>query len=452
MTRLVDVVRAFVVKKTVYSAIPAELAQKHEVKAGTDLAWFDHDEGMLVKRSDTLEPRKGPTQHDTLKAAREGRVVLGDIVQGGDGPFELKRDDAVNEHGFITGSSGSGKTDTLKALIVRGWLAHGTPFLVFDRHGEYKRFMETIGAPILTPNQFNLWNATYGPEQQAMNLEEAMIYGLRLTLRQAYMIRQLILDLYHEKGFLKGRPDTWYRTPPSMKDLVDLLKTKLNAGYYKNEEDHISLQWVLAKLECLTRFTEENKDQHVNLISHVPACIVFSGRRADDERDFFVYAILQQLVEARTGKPHQEPLSVIIDEADHVHSIFREPLTDRMEDPIGVRIMRFGKKTGVSLLVASQDASDISEAALANIATTMVLATKDRYISRLLHLSRTFARMLERLRRGEALVSQIGKPGPMIVQVQPLSQAEIDAAREKTWGIRTILSSEEFPVVKSENE
>jgi hypothetical protein len=54
------------------------------------------------------------------------------------------------------------------------------------------------------------------------------------------------------------------------------------------------------------------------------------------------------------------------------------------------------------------------------------------FVARVLGITRSYAKTLGSLKRGVAFVRQRGKLGPDIVQVQRLSQAEIDAAREKT--------------------
>jgi AbrB family looped-hinge helix DNA binding protein len=419
--RLVDVVRALQLKNSLYSVIPAELRAKYGIKSGTRLIVSDAGDGIHLQPDSKGFPfERKPALHDVLKAAREGRVVLGDTLQGGEGPYELDLTTTLNSHAVITGDSGSGKTKTVMALIVRDWLATGVPCLVFDWHGEYSPLIEAIGGKVYRAGEdfhINPLSAFGQGPAAGIAAAEMLCRVLGLTAPQTPKVIEAAREAYEEKGILEKDPSTWTRPAPTLRDILSILEGKFEQGYYEGE-DVERVRWILAKFHHVARAV--GKD--VFTFPKIPICINSTsliddlGKRVASE--FAIFSIMRQQ-EGSDKRP--EGIRIVLDDT-------------ALPDALLEGLVRSGRKLGISAIGTSRTPTDIPEPVLANcvVITHRTPPVFWNFMARVLGITRSYAKSLGDLRVGVAFVRQQGKPGPDVVQVQRLSQAEIDAAREKT--------------------
>ncbi|KWT86094.1 MULTISPECIES: helicase HerA domain-containing protein [unclassified Variovorax] len=140
--------------------------------------------------------------------AREGRKT----------PVQLNTKRLINGHMLILGSSGVGKSHTIRRLIAQAMKA-GTKvrFHVFDVHGD----LEIEGASVVQFSEqapFGLNPFRVNPSFEFGGVRKAIQAFIRtvdqasrtpLGLKQEAVIRELALDVYREFGFQKDDPSTW---------------------------------------------------------------------------------------------------------------------------------------------------------------------------------------------------------------------------------------------------
>lgn len=141
---------------------------------------------------------------------------------GGDAPIRLDTRKLINGHMFIVGSSGVGKSHTIRRLIAQGCkqeLPDGKKvrFHVFDVHGD----LSIPGAStILFSEQspYGLNPMRVNPDPDFGGVRKAIQNFIRtinqasvtaLGVKQESVIRNLLLDVYREFGFLQDDPSTW---------------------------------------------------------------------------------------------------------------------------------------------------------------------------------------------------------------------------------------------------
>ena len=140
--------------------------------------------------------------------AREGRRT----------PVQLATRRLINGHMLILGSSGVGKSHTIRRLVDQAGRA-GTRvrFHVFDVHGD----LDIAGASVVQFSEqapFGLNPFRVNPSFEFGGVRKAVQAFIRtvdqasrtpLGLKQEAVIRELALDVYREFGFDKDDPSTW---------------------------------------------------------------------------------------------------------------------------------------------------------------------------------------------------------------------------------------------------
>ena len=411
-----------------------------------------------------------PQYHDTLLAAREERVILGhefarivgvavssaaspttiveslpgeiigrtvEKVIGQEGPFELDLEKERNPHLVCVGASGSGKTQTVLAVLLRYWVARRIPSLVLDWTGEYADFIRRIGGVVwsvptnFTINPLNL--SGLSPAARAAEVEESLTFSIDLTPLQAAEVGRTILSAYRERGILEEDKSSWSLQPPTLHDIIQIMESKSRSGYYTGQEFE-SVNWTLRKMYRVLRVFGEEPTDFFETILRVPTCIDMSGLRGVDIAKALVsYAVLQRIYERFDVKGFSPlRLLIVIDEAHRILKTEQQKAVIS-EEPLPVRIVRAGRKYGFGLVISSQLASDAPEALVTNTATVIAMQFDEphqvNYIKKWLNLSKTELEIFGRLPRGGCFIKSLGKRYPALVKVQMASPDEFRAAR-----------------------
>jgi hypothetical protein len=192
---------------------------------------------------------------------------------------------AGSRGGALCHNSGSGKTEALKAIVLRAWTAQHIPSLMFSWIGELVDFTNEIGGIVLSvPDNFKinpLKLEGLSPSMRIKEFEDALVRSLgderrALTPLQAHEVGKVAEECFIEWGILDPdyttkwtRPagmtiedvqKTWTRSMGSVLDVIDKLSVKLAHGEYRGEME-TSLSWALNKLEAASRiFGDEPVD------------------------------------------------------------------------------------------------------------------------------------------------------------------------------------------------
>ena len=414
------------------------------------------------------------TQYDALAFAQNGQVMFGrefrhaalipvsspqislnalpgevarrtiEAWVGEDGPVTLDLEQEMNLHAAILGPTGLGKTEAVKAFVLRNLLAKKIPSLILDLRGDYAEFMSQIGGIVWTvPTNFTvnpLRLAGFAPVERAAELEESLTYVIGLSPLQAAEVHKVAVEAYKEKGILQEDPLTWSHHPPKWSDIIGIFESRINSGYYHGQQQE-SVTWTLRKLYRVTRVFVEEDSEFFDIVLQIPVCIDLSGLRgADIAKVMFAYVILQRIYDHFDLKPFSElQLFVIVDES---HLLFKTESQKGAvtQEPLPVRIIRLGRKYGFGMVFASQLASDLPEAAIANAATLIAFMFGEprqiAYIRKSVNLSRAELEIYENLPRGACFVKRLGCRHANLVKIQATSDKEIRAAKKLTDLIR----------------
>lgn len=433
-----------------------------------------------------------PVLYDTLRAAREGYLVLGhefsrvaesyvpdptaalttttgvegpegvivhrtvEKVTGENGPYILDLLKEVNPHIICTGSPGAGKTEFLRVLICRCWLAWKTPSLCIDWIGELAPFIRSIGGMVWTfPTEFKINPLRLGgasPARRADEIIEALRFGTDppITAFQGGELKRIILRAYAEAGIREEDPSTWNRPPPTWGDLIRILEENVKAGHYEGtlKESVISTR---EKLYIIEPITGHEPTEFFDIVMRIPTCLDLSPlATADDKKAVATYTVYQRiyqrfftagLVTAELARrTPQLRMIVVVDEAHFVLSQKAAESAVGRLDPLPLRVIRLGRKYGFSTVFASQSITDIPEIAAESAAVFVAFLHSTpgqlRYVQRQLKLSKPEVEMYSRMPRGACFIRRLRQPYADIVKIQMLSDLEMEAAYQLSKSVK----------------
>ncbi|MDD5041549.1 MAG: ATP-binding protein [Candidatus Peribacteraceae bacterium] len=167
--------------------------------------------------------------------------ILYGINRHNDSLVIFDRFDLPNANATVFATSGAGKSFTVKLEILRS-LMFGTDVFVIDPENEYVELCKTVGGTFIPLslqssfriNPFDLPKAVRGDEAltgETLRSAAITLHGLfklmlgTLTPAEDGVLDKAILDTYALKGITLQTPDPSKITPPTLGDLVDVLKT-----------------------------------------------------------------------------------------------------------------------------------------------------------------------------------------------------------------------------------
>lgn len=132
---------------------------------------------------------------------------------------------------IVLGSSGSGKTETLKVL-ADGIHRAGIPVLILDFHGDVR--VEGVHSELLShgpasriglnPMELDATDADHGPYLQKQNLKELLTSIVpELGHKQGPILKQAFEEAYRRAGIFDEDMSTWSREPPTFATVEQIL-------------------------------------------------------------------------------------------------------------------------------------------------------------------------------------------------------------------------------------
>ncbi|MGK7879652.1 MAG: ATP-binding protein [Crocosphaera sp.] len=138
-----------------------------------------------------------------------------------------------NGHIAAIGASGSGKTQTLKAIAYSLRQTYpNTQLFIIDFHGDQQIEGETVyplhmASPHgINPLTVNLDPEGGGPNLQAIAVTSSLKKTLRLGPNQEGKILEAIKACYIKRGIYQEKPQTWTLQPPNFNDLEEELNRR----------------------------------------------------------------------------------------------------------------------------------------------------------------------------------------------------------------------------------
>ncbi|MBF0147269.1 MAG: type IV secretion system DNA-binding domain-containing protein [Magnetococcales bacterium] len=281
----------------------------------------------------------------------------------------------TNQHILIVGKSGSGKSETTKAVI---WelARRNVPSIIFDFQGEYAsgQFFDAVQPQVfnvmdgLPVNPFEL------PQDPLTGKKKSfveMIFGLADTLNSVFrgsgdiqlgILREAIEECYVQQGFTRD-PATWDNQPPTLDMLEAVLKhfADERGGQVRN---------LLVRLQPLFKSGIFHPDAHTfefdKLFDRTTVLLMTSGIK-----DLMVAAsrfMLEKIYAAMltAGVSKQVKVMVVVDEAHKLCG-----------DETITSLIKEARKYGLGLILSSQETRDFHPSVFLNTGTLVSLALED---------------------------------------------------------------------------
>ncbi|MCX8183355.1 MAG: ATP-binding protein [Crenarchaeota archaeon] len=282
-------------------------------------------------------------------------IDLGSIVFNGSSiiPFRLEAD-KFKKHMAVYGSTGSGKTTTVKH-VLRELAELGYPFMVLDWHNEYRHLAEELNGIVFTLGSFSL--DILNPVEASSLAEHVaivtdifdQIYGF--TPSQSYMFREVLLQTLTEKEL--GIPAS-----NSLRGLVEALERWSIKSFYENETKFALLRRLRPLVTGQSREIFCNTSKLVRIGEIINRNVVFElGDIVEmDIRKLVSLFILALLYEFRVKNKSSRSHFTVVEEAHNILPYRRRDSPPGIAEKLFLEMRKFNE----SLILVSQFPSQIS--------------------------------------------------------------------------------------------
>ncbi|AFZ27224.1 putative ATPase [Cylindrospermum stagnale PCC 7417] len=270
-----------------------------------------------------------------------------------------------NGHVVLLGTSGSGKTQTLKSLAYElPSLFPEIKIVLCDFHGDlnlpgeacYR--LDAESAHGLNPLVLDLDPKGGGPDLQAIAVSAILRKSLKMGDNQQGLTLNAFISCYENRGIFQKERSTWTKEPPTFADLEVELHNRVEDGCKDSEKLLLKLAatfkyGIFSKLQPSINFPLVRFD--LSSLAKVPGLSAIAAE-----------TLLKQLLDSHKLQGEIEGkiprCYVVIDECKEVKS------SDTL-----ARISSEARKFGLALIVASQRDAHISGEVLANSSTKILL-------------------------------------------------------------------------------
>lgn len=309
----------------------------------------------------TVSPKKSVSP----KKENLSGVFLGDSLYWN--PLKLP-----NPHFCGIGTSGSGKTQTLKAIAhgLQSWLP--VKIIIVDYHGDQELPGETCyplnqQSPYgINPLVVDLDPKGGGPKLQAIAVAATLKRALMLGPNQEGLLIEILGDCYKAAGISQENEQSWREDPPTFEDIKHQLELRIK----KECKESPKLKLKLAASFQYGIFSKQQPRLDLPLIRFDLTALA----KAPGLCAIATEALLKQLMDSHRllgASPNTLSTFILIDEAKEVKG-----------SPSVQTIVRDGRKYGLGLGLMSQLPSDFSDDILANTATKIVLSVDSSEVKR----------------------------------------------------------------------
>lgn len=283
------------------------------------------------------------------------------ILLGSDTYWDPER--LPNAHIVLIGASGSGKTQTLKAIAYELARAYSNlRIVVIDFHGDQKLPGETchrlhmLSPYGVNPLVLNLDPEGGGPNLQAIAVTATLKKTLQLGPNQEGLMLEILRDCYLARLIRQDDLDSWKSEPPSFADVERELDNRAEDG----DKEARKLQLKLAATFQYGIFSRPQPSFQEHLIridlSKLPPSL---------------QAIAAESLAAQLMNNHRL-LGEIAGKLPRTY-LFIDEAKELKGSPACDRIIADGRKYGFALVLASQSERHLSADVIGNSASKIVL-------------------------------------------------------------------------------
>jgi type IV secretory pathway VirB4 component len=269
----------------------------------------------------------------------------------------------ANGHIVAIGASGSGKTQTLKAIAYS--LRQTYPDLkifIIDFHGDQEIVGETcyplhMASPYgINPLVINLDPEGGGPSLQAIAVTATLKQSLRLGPNQEGLAIDILDLCYSLRGIVQENATTWTKEPPNFTDIQKVIEGRIENGC----KESIKLKLKLAATFQYGVFSRPQpgfNEKHIRIdLSKLPPEIAAIAAES----------LAWQLM-------NQHRLKGEIEGKLPTTYLFIDEAKELKKSHSCDRIIADGRKYGLGLVLASQSERHLSDDVIGNSSTKLVL-------------------------------------------------------------------------------
>ncbi len=343
-------------------------------------------------------------------------ISLGSIVFNGSSIIPLRLEaDKFKKHMAVYGSTGSGKTTTVKH-VLRELAELGYPFMVLDWHNEYRRLTEELNGIVLTPGSFSL-DILNPVEANSLSEHVAIvtdifdqIYGF--TPSQSYMFREVLLQTLTVKEL--GIPAS-----NSLRGLVEALERWSIKSFYENETKFALLRRLRPLVTGQSREIFCNTSKLVKIGDIIDRNVVFElGDIVEvDIRKLVSLFILALLYEFRVKNKNARSHFTVVEEAHNILPYRRRDSPPGIAEKLFLEMRKFNE----SLILVSQFPSQISpeivKSTSLKISHRICEGEESRVLTDIMGLSQGDYELLKKQTPGYGFLTAEGFSKPMLFTI-----------------------------------
>ena len=316
----------------------------------------------LALRLPLTKPSEPPSY--IMKQWAKNGIYIGKTIYF-DQPFFWNPKFLINPHVAVVGITGSGKSYLVKTMITRASLIWGANALILDWAGEYKTWVEHVGGKVIDVGKesINILDRRGEAGQKVSQLLQSFDILIELDKHpKAKVVMQEALETLfaHNKKKRKHKP--------CMKDLIGVLEKRKKKAKESEKKD-INMALALLKriyLQGKAFFSSKTSFSMDRLMKGL-VCVDLHNLPSEEVRTLVGMTILQYVKEkmrtTNKGESNVPNLILVLDEAWKLAS-------DERSDVIA--IVREGRKYNFSVIVATQNPTDIHQAILSNVGSVFV--------------------------------------------------------------------------------
>jgi hypothetical protein len=271
-----------------------------------------------------------------------------------------------NGHVVVIGASGSGKTQTLKAIAYELYRYYSDlQIVIIDFHGDQTLAGETcyplhMSSPYgINPLVVNLDPEGGGPNLQAIAVTSTLKKNLQLGVNQEGLMLEVLQSCYWQRGIVQEEQGSWDLEPPNFQDIQQQLQARATDEAQPCKES----QKLKLKLAATFTYGIFNRPSvpFTGRLSRIDLC-----KLPPELGAIAAESLAKQLMDAHRlqgevrGKVPRTYLFI-----DEAKEMARSAALNR--------IIADGRKYGLNLVLASQSERHLSADVLGNAATKVVL-------------------------------------------------------------------------------
>jgi DNA helicase HerA-like ATPase len=402
---------------------------------------------------------------------REDSILLGNLVSGGsrlDIQARLELND-LKRHAFVTGITGSGKTNTCFALL-KALAARQVPFLVIEpAKSEYRGLMDdpdirelsvyTAGDETISPFRINPFQFVPGVNLITHLDHMKSIFNASFPMYAAmpYLLEEAIVEVYEEQGWdlvrstnrhldmedvvrrwRKGERDYTYTS--FLPTLGDLLLKIDHVVTRKGYAEEVTKNYAAALKARIHSLLLGSKGRMFNTVSGITYEELFCRSTVlelrsmgdDDEKCFLICLLLSQLYEYRDQLHRWDPQPglrhlTVLEEAHRLLGHVPQAVSADSGNTRGKAVETFSnmlaeiREYGEGFLIVDQTPVKLIPDVVKNTSTKIlhrITARDDRdFVGDAMGMTEEQKVMVPRLRVGNAIVHMEDLDKPMWIQI-----------------------------------